>query len=296
MYRIFFLIITAFLNPFIQAQELNCIVTINHDKVRSSNNQIYKTLEKAVKDYINNTTFTKKEYKKQEKIKCAITFNITEQPSNDKFKGTLQVQSLRPIYNSTYESPVLNISDENLSFQYEEFQPLIFNESNFESNLISILTFYAYIILGLDDDTFALNGGDENLKKAEQVMLVAQQGGYKGWKQLDGNKTRYQLIDNLLNPMYKNYRSTMYKYHRFGLDTMYEDKEQAKINISNSIIQLKSIYSRRPTAYLLRIFLDTKQNEIISIFKDGPKVNTLNLQEMLMRVYPTRATDWAELK
>ncbi len=295
MRKIFFLILLIF-GFYSQAQELDCIVTINHDKVRSSNDQIYKTLEKAVTDYINNTAFTKKQYKKQEKVKCALTFNITDQPANDQFKGSLQIQVLRPVYNSTYESPILNLSDLDLSFQYEEFQPLIFNSSSFESNLTSILTFYAYIILGVDDDTFALNGGTENLKKAEEVMLVAQQGGYKGWKQLDGNKTRYQLIDNLLNNSYKNFRSTMYKYHRIGLDGMSKDNVQAKKDISNAIMHLKYIYSKRPTAYLLRVFIDTKQDEITSIFKDGPKINIVGLQEMLMRVYPAKSTIWAKLR
>ncbi len=295
MRKIFFLILLIF-GFYSQAQELDCTITINHDRVRSSNDQIYKTLEKAVKSYMNNTQFTQKQYKEHEKIKCALTFNITDQPANDQFKGNLQVQILRPVYNSTYESPILNLSDLDLSFKYEEFQPLIFNRSNFESNLTSILTFYAYIIIGLDEDTFKLNGGTENLKKAEEVMLVAQQGGYKGWKQLDGNRTRYRLIDNLLNNLFKNYRSTMYKYHRIGLDAMSKDKVQAKKDISNAIMNLKYIYSKRPTAYLLRVFIDTKEDEITSIFKDGPKINLVGLQEMLMRVYPAKATVWAELK
>ena len=278
------------------SQELNCIVTINHDQVRSSNDQVYKTLEKAISDYMNKTQFTNKSYKKQEKVKCAITINITDQPDNDKFKGSLQLQVLRPVYHSTYESPILNLVDNAVSFQYEEYQPLIYNKSSFESNLTSILTFYAYVILVMDDDTFSLYGGTENFQKAEEVMLVAQQSGYTGWKSIDGSTSRFVLIDNLLNNTYRTFRLSMYNYHLKGLDIMYKDKIKAKKQIANAIVRLKQIYTIRPNAYLLRIFADTKQDEIVAIFKSGPRIDTTNLIETLMRMYPSRAEFWKEIK
>jgi hypothetical protein len=203
-----FVLILTFVN--LKAQELNCTVTVNHEQIRTSNNQIFKTLEKSINDYINNTKWTDKQYKKQEKIKCAITLNITEQPDTDKFKGVIQVQVLRPIFNSSYETPILNFKDTDLSFNYEEYQPLIYNESSFESNLTSILTFYANVILAVDADTFAYNGGDTYYKKAESVMLVAQQGGNKGWKRIDGNTTRYQFIDNILNNTKQKHEKTIF--------------------------------------------------------------------------------------
>lgn len=278
------------------SQELNCIVTINHDQVRSSNDQVYKTMEKALSDYLNKTPFTDKNYQKHEKVKCAITINITEQPDNNKFKGSLQLQVLRPVYHSTYESPILNLVDKDISFQYEEYQPLIYNKSSFESNLTSILTFYAYVILGMDDDTFSLYGGTENFNKAQEVMLVAQQGGYKGWKNTDGNSSRFVLIDNLLNNTFKTFRLTMYNYHLKGLDVMYKDKIKAKKTIAAAIVRLKQIYIIRPSAYLLRVFADTKQDEIVSIFKTGPRIDTVNLIETLMKMYPSRSEFWKEIK
>jgi len=278
------------------SQELNCVVTINHDQVRSSNDQVYKTMEKAISDYLNKTQFTNKKYKKQEKVKCALTINITEQPDNDKFKGSLQLQVLRPVYHATYETPILNLVDNDVSFQYEEFQPLIYNKSSFESNLTSIITFYAYVILGMDDDTFSLYGGTENFKKAEEVMLVAQQGGYTGWKSIDGSTSRFVLIDNLLNNTFRTYRLTMFNYHFKGLDTMYKDKVNAKKQIANAIVRLKQIYIIRPNAYLLRVFADTKQDEIVSIFKSGPRIDTTNLIEVLMKIYPSKSDFWKEIK
>ncbi len=278
------------------SQELNCVVTINHDKVRSSNDQVYKTMEKAISDYLNKTRFTNKKYKKQEKVKCAFTINITDQPDNDKFKGSLQIQVLRPVYHATYETPILNVVDKDISFQYEEYQPLIYNKNSFESNLTSILTFYAYVILGIDDDTFSLYGGTENFNKAQEVMLVAQQSGYKGWNSIDGNNTRFTLIDNLLNNTFKIFRLTMYNYHLKGLDMMYKDKIKGKKAIASAIVRLKQIYIIRPNAYLLRVFADTKQDEIVSVFKNGPRIDTTNLIETLMKIYPSRSEFWKEIK
>ena len=296
MRNIIILILLTFTFNKLTAQELNCTVTINHEQIRGSNNQIFQTLEKAVNNYINNTKWTDKQFKKQEKIQCAITLNITEQPDTDKFKGNIQVQVLRPVFNSTYLSPIFNFSDADLSFTYEEFQPLIYNENSFESNLTSILTYYANVILGVDADTFAYNGGDEYFKSAEQVMLVAQQSGFKGWKKIDGNKTRYQFIENILNSTYKDYRFAMYRYHRNGLDTMFDNKSKAKNTIAEAITNLQRIYSKRPNAFLLRIFLDTKEDEIVSIFKDGPKTDTRGLKEMLLRVYAARNNSWDKIQ
>ena len=278
------------------SQELNCMVTVNHDQVKSSNDQVFKTMEKAISDYLNKTQFTNKKYKKQEKVKCALIITISDQPENDKFKGSLQLQVFRPVYHATYETPILNYVDNDVSFQYEEYQPIIYNNSSFESNLTSMLTFYAYVALGMDDDTFSLYGGTESFKKAEEVMLVAQQGGYTGWKSIDGNNTRFTFIDNILNNSYRNFRLAMYNYHLKGLDIMYKDKIAAKKEIANAILRLKQIYIVRPNAYLLRIFADTKQDEIVSIFKDGPRVDTTNLIEALMKMYPSRSEFWKEIK
>lgn len=277
------------------AQELKCKTTVIANQISGSNKQLFKTLEKSINEFMNNTKWTNKQYKKQEKVQCVITISITEQIGSNQFNGNLQVQVVRPVYNSTYQTPVLNYKDEDIAFTYEEFQPLIYNENSFESNLISLLSFYAYIILGTDADTFARNGGSEYLKKAERMMLLAQQGGAKGWNSIDGSFTRFKLIDGMLDTTYKEYRTMMYMYHLKGLDMMAGDKVKAKQNIANTVTNLNRIYQKRPSAYLLRIFLDTKADEITSIFKEGPKVNTSSLLETLMRVYPARNNSWKKI-
>ena len=294
--RNFLYISFCFLTIHISAQELSCTVTVNASQIQNSNSQVYKTLEAAINEYFNNTKWTNKNYKPQEKIKCAIILNILEQPSSNQFRGNIQVQVSRPVFNSTYQTPIFNFKDDNLSFSYTEFQPLNFNENSFDSNLLSILTFYAYTILGIDADTFALNGGQEYHVKAEKVVNLAQQGGSKGWNRKDGNATRYQLNENLLSPVFKNYRIAMYEYHIKGLDNMTGNKKESKKVIAEAVKKMQDLYNRRNNAYLLRLFMDTKSDEIVDIFSGGPRSNNGALKEMLFKIYPSYGTKWEKIK
>lgn len=280
----------------LSAQELNCTVTINVDQIQSSNTQIYTTLKTAITEYFNTTKWTNKNYKPQEKIQCALIFNILEQPSLNEFRGNLQIQSSRPVFNSTYQTPIFNFKDDDLVFSYTEFQPLIFNENSFDSNLVSLLTFYAYTILGVDGDTFALNGGQEYHEKAENVVNQAQQGGFAGWNRVDGNTTRFQLNDNILSPAFQGYRTALYEYHLKGLDLMAEDKKEAKLAISKAIMYMQQVYNRRVNAFLLRVFMDTKSDEIVDIFADGPSTNNTALKNALLRIYPSFSSKWEQIK
>ncbi|WP_117884894.1 type IX secretion system protein PorD [Aureibaculum luteum] len=278
------------------SQELNALVIVNSDQVQSSNKQLYDNLQTSISDYINNTKWTDKNYKPQERINCAITLTILEQPSSNDFKGNISIIATRPVYNSTYQSPILNYKDNNLSFNYTEFQNLIYNENSFQSNLVSILTFYVYTVLGIDADSFELNGGEEYHKKAEKVVNLAQQGGFSGWNRIDGNNTRYQLNENILSPTYKDFRTALYKYHLNGLDLMSEDKKTAKSNISEAVLLLNNIYNTRPNAFLLRVFMDTKSDEIVDVFSDGPRINAVKLKETLLKIYPSYNEKWDKIK
>jgi hypothetical protein len=295
MKRLIILFITLIISLSFSAQELNCKVTVVADRVQNSNTQLFKTLESALNSYMNDTKWTNETYKQQEKIQCAITIVINEQTSADRFKANMQLQIVRPVFNSTYLTPIFNYNDKNFSFNYVEFETLIYNESSFESNLVSLMTFYAHTILGIDADTFAYQGGEEHFKKAENVMQVAQQGGFVGWNNIDGSTTRFKLIDTMLNNQYKDYRFAMFRYHRAGLDTMFDDKSKAKKTIAEAVTNIQRIYSKRPNAYLLRIFLDTKADEISTIFTDGPRIDTRGLVNMLMRVYPSRNNEWEKI-
>ncbi len=294
--RNFIYICCCFFTMQIAGQELNCSVTVDASRIQNSNSQVYKTLESAINEYFNNTKWTNKNYKPQEKINCAVILNILEQPSSNQFRGNIQVQVSRPVFNSSYQTPIFNFKDDNLSFSYTEFQPLNFNENSFDSNLLSILTFYAYTILGIDGDTFALNGGQEYHVQAEKVVNLAQQGGSKGWNRKDGNATRYQLNENLLSPVFKDYRVAVYEYHINGLDKMTVNKKESKKAIANAVKKMQNLYNRRINASLLRLFMDTKSDEIVDIFSGGPRTNNGALKEMLLKIYPSYGTKWDKIK
>ncbi|UMB60634.1 DUF4835 family protein [Lutibacter sp. A80] len=279
----------------LNAQELNCTITVNSDKIPGSNKQIFTTLQNSLNEFVNQNRWTNFNYKPQELINCNLTLTILEQSGTD-FKGHIQIQSSRPVYNSNYVTPVFNFKDDNFSFQYTEFEPLQFNENSFESNLVSIVTFYVYTILGMDADTFSLNGGTAYFSKAQDILVLAQQSGYTGWNQNDGTKTRFTLIDNMLSPTYDMFREAMFNYHFNGLDQMSRDVKTAKQTVFKVIENLKTIYDARPNAFLLRVFMDSKADEIVDIFSDGPRVDTSELKEDLLRISPLNASKWEAIK
>jgi len=280
----------------LSAQELNCVVFINSAEIGVSNKKIFETMQNDIFEYMNNTKWTSSVYKTHERIDCSLTINILEALSTNSFKGSLQLQISRPVYNATYSTSILNFNDNNISFTYEEFQPLVYNENNFDSNLVSVLTFYAYTILGYQADTFGYKGGENFFKSAEKVVNIAQQGGGVGWNRIDGNYTRYQLNENLLSPVYEQYRKTMYEYHILGLDRMVDNTRDAKEVMSKSIQDLQKLYNDRPNTFLIRVFFDTKGDEIVDVFSDGPRIDTSQLREVLSRIYSSYEEKWKEIK
>lgn len=280
---------------FTQAQELNCIVTVNADKIGSTNNQVFKTLEKSLNEFVNKTDWTGQVYKQNEKINCSMFITLTGY-SSDQFTATIQVQSSRPIFNSTYASPVLNYNDKDFNFRYIEFENLTYNPTSFDSNLVSVLAFYSYMIIGMDADTFSPQGGSKYLEMAQDVSNVALQGGYKGWSQSDGNQNRYFLINDMLSNTFGPFRETLYEYHFQGLDMMNKDLKSAKENIKSSLAILGKIYEIRPNAFLTRVFFDAKSDEIVSVFSGGPNIAIADLVENLNKISPLNSSKWAGIK
>lgn len=295
MRRILFLITLLVSTLTVQAQELNATVTIDAVQTGQPNLQVFRTLEEQLTEFINNTSWTNKEYKNQERIDCNFTLIIQSFESTS-FTGNLQIQSSRTIYGSIYDSPVYNYNDRQFSFDYSEFQPLVFNINNFDSNLISVLTYHIYTIIGLDADTFKLNGGSEYFAIAKQIVNTAASSNFKGWKATDGTQSRYRFNDAILSNVYKEYHDALYTYHRHGLDKMDSNQMEGKNNIIQAISSLKNINDRRPNSYLIRTFFDAKTDEIERIFSGGPRVDINTLVENLNRLAPTRRTNWSNIK
>ncbi|NCP21519.1 MAG: DUF4835 domain-containing protein [Flavobacteriales bacterium CG_4_9_14_0_2_um_filter_35_242] len=295
--RNFFLVLLFYFSVFnLLAQELNCTVTLNADKIRGSNKSVFKTLQNSISEYLNTTKWTNIKVKSNEKIQCAINIFILEEPQTNQYKGTMQILVNRPVFNSTYQTTIFNFKDDNLSFSYKEFDPLRFSENSFDSNLTSMLTFYAYTVLGIDADSFALKGGDVFYKQAENVINLSQQSGYLGWNKIDGNGSRFELNENLLSPVYVEYRNAMYQYHREGLDIMYTSSEAGKSTIANAILRLKKIYDTRPDAFILRVFTDAKADEIVTIFSEGPTFDVTSLKDVLLKISPYNNSKWKNIK
>lgn len=293
--RKFFILLFVFCSTLGFSQELNCNLVVNAQQTGNENVQIFKTLERQLTEFVNNTQWTNKSYKTQERIDCSMVINITDYNS-DVFQGTIQVQSSRPVYNSTYSSPVYNFNDRNFTFQYLEFQNLVYNPNQYESNLVSVLAYHIFMILGLDADTFELEGGEPYFKQAQNITNYSQQSNFKGWKLEDGQQSRFVLIDNLLSPTFKEFRTVMYDYHRKGLDVMAENEKKGKEVVASVFKDLKAMNSRRPNSFLMRVFFDAKANEIADIFSGGPKVNVSEIKDILNRIAPTHASKWRYIK
>ena len=278
-----------------RGQELNCTVTVNSDQVFQTNQQVFTTLERSLTEFINKTRWTNRVYNENERLNCRIFITVTNFESS-RFLATIQVQSSRPVFNTNYESPVFNYKDDQFNFEYFEFQPLVFNENVFNSNLVGVIAYYVYIMLGLDADTFQLEGGTEYYKKAQGIVTQAQGSNFAGWAQTaSNNRTRFQLVDNLLSNTFREYRIALYNYHRKGLDIMADDNTTGKQVIAGSLRLFETLIQRRPNAFLIQTFFDAKAEEIQNIFSDGPKVDVVQLKETLNRVAPFYASTWSQI-
>jgi len=287
----FFLLLTF---GIAHSQELNCTVTVNTQKLNNANQQVFRTLETSLSEFVNQTHWTGLTYKQNEKINCSMYITISSNES-DQFTATIQVQSSRIIYNSSYASPVLNFNDKDFSFRYTEFESLIFNPAEFESNLVSVVSFYSYIILGMDADSFVPLAGNSYFEIAQNISNVAQQSGYKGWSQSDGNQSRFYLVNDLLSPVYNEVRQTSFAYHS-GLDIMSQDLKSAKEKIKNSLLNLGKLNAVKPNAFATRVFFDAKSDEIVSIFSGGPSIPITDLVESLNKTSPLNSSKWALIK
>jgi hypothetical protein len=275
------------------AQELNCTITVNSDQVSQTNQQIFRTLERSLNDFVNKTKWTNRVYKENERVNAQMFITVTEYES-DRFEANLQIQSSRPVFNASYETPIFNYKDNDFNFQYIEFQPLVYNENVFESNLVAVMAYYAYMILGLDADTFALEGGTDMYRKAQGIVTQAQGSNFAGWSQ-STDRSRFELVDNLLSNTYKEYRVAMYNYHRKGLDIMADNNSTGKQVISGTMNLFETMIKRRPNAFLVQTFFDAKSEEIQNVFSDGPKVDIVKLKETLNRIAPLYSSTWNEI-
>lgn len=280
----------------LNAQELRCMVQVVAPSVQGTNRAVFETLQKTIMEYMNGQQWGNHKFKNEERIDCTILINIREMPSIDEFKGTFQIQARRPVHNSSYNSQLINFMDQNLSFKYVEFEPFVYNESNMESNLVAMLSYYAYIILGYDYDSFSPRGGTSYFQKAEHIVSMMQNSKESGWRSFDGTRNRYWLTENLLNEQHTPLRTCYYEYHRKGLDLMAQKPEEGRSNILSALEQLTKVYRQRPNSFALSFFFDAKSEELINIFSEAPSMEKGKVITILSEIDPANSNKYNKMK
>ena len=270
----------------VYAQELNCTVEINTDKINGTDKAVFSTLQTAITEYMNNTQWGNAQFLVNEKIDCKLFFTIAS-VEGTKMTGDLQVQSSRPVYNASYTTTLINFKDTNIEFEYQENEPLVFNINAMESNLTAILNFYAYMILAIDFDSFAPNGGDFYYERAANVVQLAQSSGETGWKAFEDTKNRSAVLSAFTEKNTSAIRSLLYDYHRKGFDEMVLSPDKGRATITKTLNILKQIYDVAPMSVVLSMFKDAKLDELVNIYSKSNITERQTVYELLYPLYPT---------
>ncbi|RLD57234.1 MAG: DUF4835 domain-containing protein [Bacteroidetes bacterium] len=293
--RILYFILFIFLSTTVPAQEFLCTVDVSSTQVQGSDRQVYDDMKNSLMEFVNNRIWTNYEFKVGERIECTMVITITERVSTDVFKARLNIVASRPIYMSSYNSPLLNYVDNSFDFEYVQFQALDYQENNFSSNLTSVVAYYLYMILGLDFDSFSESGGTPFYEKAEAIVNTAQNSAYKGWKAFETQKNRYWLVENYTNNSYSDLRKFLYDYHRLGLDMMSDKTDEGRANILESLKYLQNVYDDKPGLFALKLMLDAKSDEIVNIFKEANPKEKTDAINIMKEIDPANSSKYSKI-
>ncbi len=296
----YYLIVTlALFTTTIRAQELNCNIQISAQRIQGSNRQVFESMQRDLFEFMNNTVWTNHVFSYAERIDCNILINLNDQLSADEFKGTIQIQLSRPVFNTTYKSTMLNFIDNSFQFRYVEFQPLEFDPSTYRSSLVSVLAYYTYMILGFDYDSFSPMGGTEFFQMAEKIVLNAQNAPESGWKPYDGsrNRNRYWLVKNVLDKEYEGVRQFLYDYNINGLDKMESKIAEARTSMVESLKLIQDVYRKKPDPfmYLVQVIMDAKSDEIINIFSEAFPEEKSRVVQILTEIDPANKAKYEKI-
>ena len=274
------------------AQEINCTVTINSDQIEGSNKQVYATLKTAIEEYMNQNRWTNMTYAEHEKIECSMLL-VVKAVQDNTYHCEMTLQSRRPVYGTTYTTPLLNFKDNQFTFTYQEFDRIEWQQNQFTTNLTAMLAYYCYLIIGHDQDSFQRLGGTPFFEVCEEIVSACQSASMdgseqKGWLAFDSNRNRYALINNLLDEAFKKYRNFYYEYHRLGLDEMSANVTNGRTRIAEGLPVLKEAYRARPATYVINTFLDAKADELVDIFSKGTDKEKKAVYDILMDIDATR--------
>lgn len=289
LYRLVFSTLLLLSTGAIQAQELNCMVMVLSPNATESDKSIYQTLQTSIRDFVNNRKWTNDQFLNQERIECSMTITISERASVEDFKANIQIQSRRPVYRSSYNAPMFNHQDNDFSFRYVQDQVLEFDEANINSSLTAVVAYYAYIILGLDYDSYSQEGGTPYFMKAQTIVNNAQSLPERGWKAFENQRNRYWLVENLLHTQFKGLRTCIYKYHRLGFDQLSDNMTDGRAMVLTALKELKRVYDFRPNSFAMQVFFNAKADEIVSLFSQANGDEKSQLLQLLTNVDPANS-------
>ena len=295
MKRLFVSVIVAvcvFLSNMAAAQELKCDIRVNSNQVSGTDKTVFQNLQTALYEFINNTKWTNINFKTAEKIECSIAITIKERTDSNSFSGELNMALRRPCYKASYTTPMLNYVDQKFSFEYTDGQPLDFSLNTHMSDLTSTIAFYVYMFLGLDFDSFSLNGGAPFFEAAQQIVNNAQSSSQAGWKAFDGNKNRYWMAENMTNNSYAPLHQFLYEYHRLGLDVMSEKPDEGRAAILQSLHNLQTIHQSYPTCFFLQLMIEAKREEIINVFSQGSPKEKTEAVNLMKEIDPAQSSTY----
>ncbi len=277
------------------SQELNCSVSVSSQKIQGTNKEIFRNMQKDIYEFMNTSRWTDNLFAYDERIECNMVFTLSEQLSVDEFKGSLQVQVRRPVYNSSYNSVIFNFKDNDIHFKYQEFEPLTYNDNTKNTNLVSLLAYYSNIILGLDYDTFSIEGGSVYFSKAEAIVARCQNNAESGWKSFESRHNRYWLIENIQDNSFSPVREFLYRYHRQGLDVMENNVMDGRSVVAESLELLRKVYRQKPNSMILQLFFDAKADEIMNIFSNSFGDERKRVYNVLAEVNPSNISKYKSL-
>ena len=280
----------------IQAQELEAKVVVNHSKIQGTNNSVFTTLQEAMTEFLNTRKWTNSQYTAQERIACSFNLIVNEYSDEGRFGCSLMVQANRPVYNASYNTTVLNFNDNAVDFSYIEHDKLEYSDDIIDNNLTAVLAYYAYLIIGLDMDTFAPKGGTDILHKAENVVNNAQMLGEDGWKAFGDSKNRHAIVNDYMTGAMEPYRQLLYDYHRKGLDEMAQNAERGRSTITTSLTLLEKAKQDKPMSILPQLFTEIKKDELQGIYSKGTTKEKEEVCRILTLVNPSFTEEWEKIK
>lgn len=268
------------------AQELNCRVEVIAPQISNVEASIFELLEERITEFVNGRRWTNDNFRLEERIECTMQITISDAPTPTTFKGNVQVQSSRPVYNSDYNTPLLLVNDNDFEIVWDGSSTIQFSPGQHRDNLSSFLAYYAYMILGMDYDSMAQDGGTDYYVQAQAIVANAQSTGSSGWKASQNQQNRYWLVENMLSQTFRPVRNCLYNYHRLGLDRLYEDVERARLTMADALIEMRATHRIRPSSYNLQLFFLAKSDEILKVFGPAPDVEKTRLLPVLKQMDP----------